>query len=897
MSAMTLEKLQVIIDAQIQPLQKELNKMRTEISNATKDVVSKTSRIKSAFSGMAKFLATLAIGATFIKIGKSSLNMAREVEASTQQVNRLMGESAQAFMRWGKASALAFNLSQSDVMNFGAVYGNLLTSFISSTSGVAKYTTELLKASSIIASGTGRTMEDVMERIRSGLLGNTEAIEDLGINVNVAMLESTNAFKRFAGDNSWNQLDFQTQQQIRLFAILEQTSKKFGDTVLSNTNASLAQLTAIVKDIALNIGNALLPILNAVLPIFINVAMAVRTATSYLASFMSLLFGKKINGGKSVIGDTANSIKGATSAQDDYNNSLANTGEQAKKTAKEMNALMGFDQINKLSDNTDSSSGSGSTGSGGGVSSDFGGIDFADAFPEQDLSHIQKQVDKVKKIFNDLASFLKKHKAVITSILAGIVAGFLTFEVLKNWGDISKGASSLIAPLKWVAAAFSTLFGSISEGSGILVGFQAVFGTAAGTALAVAAVIAVITAALVYLYQTSESFRNLVNESITLFVGILTNLWQNVLVPLGTLLFDIFNTIVVPLAVFIAEVVVKAVEAVATIALSFWQNILAPIANFLVDILAIALQGVIDVWLAWKPKIELIYGVIKTIWDNMLSPLVDWIVSVFIKVFENWGEVIKRLIPNVKQIFQGLVNFLVGVFTFDIKKVWQGITQIFQGFGNFLNTIFTTDWSKSFGLVGGIINGLLANAKNTFNSLKQVFNGIIDFIKGVFTGNWSQAWNGLKNILSGVVGAFTGIFKGPLNGIIGLVNGAIGGLNSISVTIPKWVPGFGGQHFGISLPKIPYLARGGIVDSATLAMIGEAGTEAVVPLENNTRGLDLLANKLLQRMPSSQNGNTQQGGDLYITLVLETGEILIRKIIKDYNSYIRARNGEGGFIF
>lgn len=894
MSAMTLEKLQVIIDAQIQPLQKELNKMRTEISNATKDVVSKTSRIKSAFSGMAKFLATLAIGATFIKIGKSSLNMAREVEASTQQVNRLMGESAQAFMRWGKASALAFNLSQSDVMNFGAVYGNLLTSFISSTSGVAKYTTELLKASSIIASGTGRTMEDVMERIRSGLLGNTEAIEDLGINVNVAMLESTDAFKRFAGDNSWNQLDFQTQQQIRLFAILEQTSKKFGDTVLSNTNASLAQLTAIIKDIALNIGNALLPILNAVLPIFINVAMAVRTATSYLASFMSLLFGKKINGGKSVIGDTANSIKGATSAQDDYNNSLANTGEQAKKTAKEMNALMGFDQINKLSDDSDSSSGSGSTGSGGGISSDFGGLDFSDAFPEEDLSHIQKQVDKVKKIFNDLASFLKKHKAVITSILAGIVAGFLTFEVLKNWPALVGGVVKVFSELKTITGLLGL---ALSEATGPLSFLTALFGTTTGVALAVAAVIAVITAALVYLYQTSESFRNLVNESITLFVGILTNLWQNVLVPLGTLLFDIFNTIVVPLAVFIAEVVVKAVEAVATIALSFWQNILAPIANFLVDILAIALQGVIDVWLAWKPKIELIYGVIKTIWDNMLSPLVDWIVSVFIKVFENWGEVIKRLIPNVKQIFQGLVNFLVGVFTFDIKKVWQGITQIFQGFGNFLNTIFTTDWSKSFGLVGGIINGLLANAKNTFNSLKQVFNGIIDFIKGVFTGNWSQAWNGLKNILSGVVGTFTGIFKGPLNAIIGLVNGAIGGLNSISVTIPKWVPGFGGQHFGISLPKIPYLARGGIVDSATLAMIGEAGTEAVVPLENNTRGLDLLANKLLQRMSSSQNGNTQQGGDLYITLVLETGEILIRKIIKDYNSYIRARNGEGGFIF
>ena len=77
----------------------------------------------------------------------------------------------------------------------------------------------LLKASSVIASATGRTMEDVMDRIRSGLLGNTEAIEDLGVNVNVALLESTDAFKKFAGDKSWNQLDFQTFQSFPFYML------------------------------------------------------------------------------------------------------------------------------------------------------------------------------------------------------------------------------------------------------------------------------------------------------------------------------------------------------------------------------------------------------------------------------------------------------------------------------------------------------------------------------------------------------------------------------------------------------------------------------------------------------------------------------------------------------
>ena len=119
----------------------------------------------------------------------------------------------------------------------------------------------------------------------------------------------------------------------------------------------------------------------------------------------------------------------------------------------------------------------------------------------------------------------------------------------------------------------------------------------------------------------------------------------------------------------------------------------------------------------------------------------------------------------------------------------------------------------------------------------DVLNGILTFISGVFTGNWKKAWEGVQLIFKGLVEALVGIFRVPINGIIGLVNGMLSGivagvnlairaLNKLNITIPNWVPGVGGKHFGfsigqISAPQIPYLADGGVITSPTMAMVGE----------------------------------------------------------------------------
>ena len=894
---MTLEELKVIIRAETKGFRDEIKKMQNTTKTATASVQSETNKIKSAFSGVKRALATLAIGATLIKIGKDSVTMAMQVEASIQQIDRLMGRNSDTFKKWAKDNAIAFNMSQSDALKFGSVYGNLLSSFMGSTEDVMGGTTQLLQSSAIIASATGRSMEDVMERIRSGLLGNTEAIEDLGVNVNVGTLTATNAFKRFAGDASWDQLDFQTQQQIRLFAILEQTSQKFGNSVLVNTNSSLQQLVAILKDVCLNLGNAFMPILNIVIPILTGFAMKLREVTSYIATFMQLLFGKspKSSTVATASQQTSNALGNASDNADGLSSSLGNAASNAKKTAKEMASLAGFDDLNILSS---SSGADGSGGSGGGAGTGGGGIsaggfDWVDdsdyGIPEIDTSGVQRTVNKVKKMFTDMKKFIVDNKDPIISALAGILAGFASYTAITKAGTAIAAFNKVMQPLK-------ILIGSWTASGGGFLNFFSILGAgisgAITPALAISAAIAAVTAAIVYLYQTSSTFRDIVNEAFSSIFDILSNAYNNILLPVFTLLADLFNTILVPIGVFLVDVFVTVVDLVATTVLSLWNNVMSPLANFFITVFSIALQGVIDIWNAWKPAIELIMSVILGIWDNCLKPFVNFIKDTFIAIFETFGEVIDELLPHVETMFQGLVDFFVGIFTLDIDKAWQGICEIFSGAWELIQDIF----APVSDFFGGIWQGI-----------KDAFGNVTGWFKGVFT----DAWTAVKNVFNTGGAIFNGIVTGISNVFSDVVNSLIDGINSViavpfntvngvlntvrNIDIPLVGKPFYGLwgHNPLGVPQIPHFATGGVVDKATLGVFGEAGKEAIVPLERNTGWIKKVASQFDENRNYHVEGS---GGPYIIYLVLEDGTVLTKKFIKDIKDYQR-RTGDPVFSY
>ena len=173
----TLEELKVVIDAELKPFQQKMKEMENTVTQSTNSVKNKLSSLKSMFSDLAKVAALGILARELYQLGKYSVQTALEVQASMNQIQRLMGESSQAFLKWAENNALAFNMSKAEAIKYGSTYGNILAGFIKNQDKLAGYTAKLLETSSIIAQGTGRTMTDVMERIRSGLLGNTEAID------------------------------------------------------------------------------------------------------------------------------------------------------------------------------------------------------------------------------------------------------------------------------------------------------------------------------------------------------------------------------------------------------------------------------------------------------------------------------------------------------------------------------------------------------------------------------------------------------------------------------------------------------------------------------------------------------------------------------------------------
>lgn len=783
---------------------------------AQKSLAKSFGGIGKTIAGSLAIAAAVAAGAfakSCIDLGSDLAEVQNVVDVTFPHLNAQVNEFA-------KNAIDKFGLSETVAKRMTGTYGAMAKAFGFSEQSAYGMATALTGLAGDVASFYNLDPTEAYTKLKSVFSGETETLKDLGI----VMTQS--ALDQYALANGYGKTTAKMSEQekvsLRLAFVTEQLSAASGD--FARTSDSWANKVRVLslnfQSLKATLGQGFINILSPLVTLLNNIIVKLNKAAQYFVAFTSLLSGKKIS---TSLGSVSGSIDNASKGASNLANNVGGVGKAAKKAAKEMGILAGFDEITNIKTSSDSSGDtSDGSASDSSVAGDLG-MNIASGVNDAlgiDTSKMEAGIEKMKTMWNGFTSFLKEKKPVIISLIGGIVAGFVAFETLKNWGAITGGISSVVMYL-------SNLFKVISVGlpgiNALLIEFT---GLTATGALLVAG-IAAVTASLVYLYQTSESFRNLVNESVSSLLGILNNFWTSVLQPLFAFLYDVFVTIIVPIANFLAKTVVKAVEAVATIALSFWNNILAPLAYFLVDILAIALQGVIDIWNGWKPVIEMIFDALNWLWDNCLSPLIDFVVGIFCDGFKQWGELIDRLIPNVKEIFQGLVDFFVGIFTFDMNKAWSGIQKIFSGFTSFLKNIFATDWTQIIGIrLGTQLNALLGTVKSVWNMIKGVFNGIITFLTGVFTGNWKKAWQGVKDIFSSIVSGLANIFKSPINAIIDGINSFTGQLSKIK--IPDWVPVVGGK--GINIGKIPHLAQGGYVKANTpqLAMIGDNRTQGEI---------------------------------------------------------------------
>lgn len=833
----------------------DFSSMRKEMKKAHSDLESFRSNVSRAVKGITAAFAAIGVGSAV----KSAVNDAMQFEAAIVQVSRTMGASASEFKAWAKENASAFGMSRLEIMKYGAVYSNLLSAFTSGTAETTQKTQELLKASAVVAAATGRTMEDTMERIRSGLLGNTEAIEDLGINVNVAMIESTRAFQQFANGKSWQQLNFQTQQQIRLMAILEQSYAKYGDQIANTTIARQQQLMAQLKNVRLSLGQAFQPIYNYVLPALIRFATALATVMNYIAQFTTALFGGTVKAQQAQAQATnsqAGAVNNLGSAYKSAGDQATKAGKKAKDAAKKAkNAAGSFDQLNLVGGKTPDSgndSGGGSSPDGGGVGGGGIGLDEG-LFPGMGNGMVEvgekarAMAEKVREALTKMKDFVVANKDIIIAALAGLATAFAGFWIASKWASI---VAAIQSAGKVILGVLSGLFSPV--------------------ALVVAA-IAGLVAAFVYFYRTNETFRDTVQ---TIFRGIgevAKWLWESVLVPFGKWLGDVmvkaweiigdaaktlWDNVLKPFGAWLADVLPKAWQAVETAAKWLWKNVLVPFGEFLVYIwknvvapLAKVLAEVLGV------AFKFVADVAKSFWKNVLVPLGNALKEMFGPAVEAVSAVLSFLWKNV---FKPLAAFIGGTVKVVFTELTNVITflwkNVLKPVAEFVGGIFKSVFSNVFKGIGDVIGGL-----------KTTFIGLMKFITGVFTGDWKMAWEGVKGIFKGVFDALYGIVKVPLNFIIDAINKVIGGLNKINLDMPDWL---GGGSFGLNIKEIPRLARGGLAYGPTLAMVGDnkgasSDPEVIAPLSklegimsngDNRETVGVLT-AILQAIKSGQNVN------------------------------------------
>ena len=215
----------------------------------------------------------------------------------------------------------------------------------------------------------------------------------------------------------------------------------------------------------------------------------------------------------------------------------------------------------------------------------------------------------------------------------------------------------------------------------------------------------------------------------------------------------------------------------------------------------------------------------------------------------------------------GIIIAVAGAIAL-LYKNWDTVKAWLVNFGNTVNQIWTNFSNmvgnaiaaigQKFPLLGAYLQGWWESIQAAVDNVKAIFQNIIDFISNVFSGNWSAAWQNIVNIFGNLFGMIVNLAKAPINGVISAINWVLSKINSISVTIPDWVPGVGGKTLGFNIPTIPQLAEGGVATSPTLAEIGEGGEpEAVMPLSKLAAMLDEYTKK-----PKPTGGaDGQEGGD------------------------------------
>ena len=601
-----------------------------------------------------------------------------------------------------------------------------------------------------------------------------------------------------------------------------------------STNASISSIKSALTQLKNSFATAFDPILTVVSPILTGFINLISKAVTYVGMFIAALTGQK-------------SFTKAVAVQEDYAAGLANTASNAKDAEKALEGYLSpIDEINKYETKDTSSGTSGS-----------GGVSVADMFETVPIeSSIKGIADKIKDLLR-----AEDWKGLGAYVGSGINSGLQKVYDAINWNNVGPKVTyfvnaftstfnSLADNINWallgatIGAGINTLVNTLN------LGIDGIDWLSLGLALAVGLM------GIVDEIDWSNLGRTIVKRFMVtwnVLYGFVSNLdYRKIGKALGdgingalqtfdlTIILGGISALVIGLLNGIAEVArttdwtlvgQKIAEGLKAVD---W----AGIASGLFDAGSQLIGGLLEAFGELPLPVQIAAAAIAGFFAALeVAPIISGIISLL-----TGGGGIVSAIGAVVSALGGPLTVAIGagiaILTLLITN-WDKVKSTMQKFDDWLQGVFSHDWTKEFGVLGDTVNAFLYTVNGVWDGIKTIFNGFITFFKGAFSGNWRQAWEGVKQIFSGIWQSMVAVVNAPINSIIGSINGLISAavsglnavidaLNSIHFSVPDWVPVFGGYRFDLDLahiraPKIPYLATGAVIppNAPFMAMLGD----------------------------------------------------------------------------
>lgn len=429
------------------------------------------------------------------------------------------------------------------------------------------------------------------------------------------------------------------------------------------------------------------------------------------------------------------------------------------------------------------------------------------------------KAEVVQPIVKKLTPAIKNAVKFITSKVGPTVDWLL--DHLPEIGIVLTTVGAIIAAMKW-----GSIVTQISKVAGAFSGFASALGGIFGPVLAVIAVVAALAAGFMYLWRTNEDFRNNV-----------TAIWEELqgsFAELGGTISGLIEELL-PLISTIATTVLQAFGQIAEAVLPVLVQLIQALLPIITQIVEAVLPVLIQLINAVLPILtQIVSSVLPVIVQllNTIIPIVMQIIDAVLPVLIQILNMLTPILTMIISLLQPILNLIVSLVTPILNLIMSAITPLIEIFTTLINAVLQPIMpilSAVAQIFTSVLGAAIQSIQPIVQALTNIFQGLIDFITGVFSGSWSQAWSGVVQVFGGLWDGLVGLVKAPINAVIGLVNGAINALNGINVTIPDWVPGVGGETFGINIPNIPLLATGGFTDGVSIA--GEAGMEAVISFD------------------------------------------------------------------